>query len=239
MFLIKRTLLYNLLFILWSSSAISFVPEDRIEITSDDGACIPTNYEDVLTRIEKFESYKDIDDQISWSSIQSHWLSSLDILPRTVFDWFSMGRRPLDMTISLEIPQDPQEDELKRSKVWVAFSPLQLPKEWEEFYPKIPLLCTILEEEEGEVIHECNQTTGIAYAIQSFSSKLHISKDDCGIRSVFEIVFDLHRQEVDRIYQSIVNYYRLPDYFSSFMRQVNKNQLFSLYFENLYSQLLL
>ena len=169
-----KNLFLKTLFVLCSSSALSFSSEDSISIISDSDICTPANYEDILTRIENFASYREIDDDIMWSNIQSQWLlNAIDIvLPRAILQLFSISRKLLDMTISRELTEDPQEDELKRSKVWMVFSPLELPIEFYGIYPKIPLICSISEPQENEIIHRCNQVDQIknqkyVYAVQS------------------------------------------------------------------------
>ena len=242
-----KNLLLKTLFVLCSSSALSFSSEDRISIVSDSDICTPANYEGILARIENFASYREIDDHIVWSNIQAQWLlNAIDIvLPQAILQRFSTSRKLLDMTESKESTENPQEDELKRSRVWMVFSPLELPIEFYGIYPKIPLICSISEPQENEIIHRCNQVDQIknqkyVYAVQSFSSELRISNDDdCGIRSFFRIVFNLHRQQVDTIYRSIVNHYEWPNIFLGIMQRADKNELFSLYFQNLYNQLLL
>ena len=240
MFLAKRTLFYILLFILWSSLAMSFSTEEQVSIRSNNDTCVQTNYEEVLTRIANFESYRHIDDDISWSNIQSQWLPNITdmLLPEVVLELLDI--RPLDMKVSMEIIEDPQNGELKRSRVWMVFSPLHLPKRMGNFYPKIPLLCTI-KAEESEAVHECKQIEGVTYAVRSFSSTLRITKDNVcgGIKSDFTINFNLHREEVEYIYRSLAAYYSWSERFLRTMQEVNKSELFSFYFENLYNQLVL
>ena len=131
MFLAKKTLFYIFLFILWSSLAMSFSVEDDVRVVSNDSACVPANYEDVLERIANFESYKHIDDEISWSNMQPQWLSGVvDMVFSAVISRLLEGDiKPLDMVKSFEFSKDAREDELKRSRVWMSFSPLQLPEE--------------------------------------------------------------------------------------------------------------
>ena len=222
---LARKAFLNIFFILLSSSAMSFASENSVKIVSDNKDCMPADYEGILTRIENFASYQEIDDHIVWSNIWSKWL---------------FNRKPLDMTISAESPEIPKEDELKRSKVWMAFSPFELPSSLHGVYPQIPLICSISEKEEGTVIHRCDQIKeGRAYAVQSFSSMLQISRHDCGVTSFFEIVFNLKREEVNAIYTSIINHYRWPEGVLRVMERLDENELFSLYFQNLYNQLLL
>ena len=221
---------------------MSLSSEDSVRIVSNDDTCMPVNYEEVLTRIENFASYREIDDHIVWSNAQTQWLPNFVdvILPDIILDWIYKDIKPLDMTMSQELPEAPQENEVKRSRVWMAFSPLELPARFHGVYPKIPLICSISQAQGSGIIHRCDQIAGRSYAVQSFSSELRISRDDeCGIRSFFRIVFNLHRQQVDDIYRSIVSHYALPETFLDFIRRVNKNQFFSLYFENLYNQLVL
>ena len=240
-YLVIKTLFLKAFFIVWSTSAVALPFENSVKIVSENDICMPASYESILTRIEKFASYREIDDHIVWSDVQSQWLPNAVeyVLPAVVLEWFYRDIKPLDMTMSVELPEDPQKDELKRSKVWMAFSPLELPKRLDDVYPKIPLICSIMEEGEGSVVHRCDQTEGLTYAVQSFSSILRVSRHDCGVRSSFEIDFNLHRQQVEAIYRSIIGYYRWPEAVLSVVLNINETELFSVYFQNLYNQLLL
>ncbi len=242
-YLVRKTLFFNILFVLCSSSAMSFSSlENSVKIESNSNGCIDVNYEEILTRIENFASYREIDDHIVWPNVRS-WLSAAveSVLPGVLERFLDI--KPLDMTMSEEREcESSQGNESGRSracKVWMAFSPLELPRSLHAFYPKIPLMCSIREDGEGHVIHRCDQVEGLTYAVQSFSSLLQISKHDCGVKSFFRIVFNLHRDHVEAIYESIIDYYEWPTVVLRIMQRADKTELFSLYFQNLYNQLLL
>ena len=234
-FLITKKILLCIT-ILWSSSVMSFSSNNSYTIHSDDD-CRSGDYETVKQQIEDFQNYHSIDNTIRWWEINFALLSPLDGFKLGVLSKFR-NIRVLDMTVSfVKVPQELSNSEQKRRLVWLAFSPLELPRESHRFYPKVPLVCDI-SEGNNNVVHTCNQTTGLTYAFQSFSSNLTVTKDedeDC-VMSSYRVSFVLDSQHIDNIYKEAVEKYPLLNY--DFLNRFDRQSLFSLYFKHFYNELL-
>ena len=230
-FLIRKALCCCIT-ILWSSSAISFSSTDNPIVISDRSDCLSADYEAVKEKIKNFQDYHSIDDSIDWSDLTSELLSQSESDFFQALSNFPITLRILDMTVSLDFPQDSEDPKQRNSRVWMAFSPLGLPREFKGIYPKIPLSCSVVELED-KIVHNCDQVEGFSYAIRSFSSDLEITRGNDCITSSYDVRFLLDLQHIDTIYREIVRYRRWPD---RFLYQFDKRRLFSLYFEHFYNQ---
>ena len=171
-------------------------------------------YETAREQILNIDNYHNIDDQIPW--------------PRT---WYYIirddSRKPLDMTMSLELPQSSSssdeealdEGQGQSQEVVMAFSPAGLDRNYANFYPRMHLTCSISESQENNQ-GSLNQTCQLAanrpsYAISSFASELQMIENECGagtLAASFEVTLSLQKDHVEEIYEAIIDYYGIEGY---------------------------
>lgn len=265
----KKLALLCVLTLLLSLSARGFSINKPIVIrseTTDQGCHFNANYEAVKARVLDMRMYQSIDDQIPWSSI---WLQIInEYLPNQarlgngvieILGWFD-DNKLLDMTFSREFPLEPQNvqaDEIKRSKVMMAFSPLGLDRSYANFYPKIPLICSVFESNVGEVKslrHQCDLTKGPTYAITGFASDLTLTENECGsntLGAIFRVELSPNLEHIEQIYRLVIrSSSRFRSFPSSFLSLLGldfsdpevllnfQEKILSAYFRGLYDRLL-